>query len=412
MIRALGTVRPAQTLRLSFGTGGPVKTVYVRKGERVEAGDLIAELDTAALALDRQSAQAEVDLYRATLEDLVGSPDRIVIERAEAENTQQMTQAEIALRIAQLQLEQARLQDHGPAIAIAQAGVAHVDRQLAQARASSPTAEVTVAQVDLARAQERLDDAQIAYQQALDRPWEPQETRDALAKALQRARWEVQAAQVQLDAALSAQRAHALGLEALATQGNITRAQLTQAQNARAVYTVTLTVLAAQVEQAQATLDGLRTWTNPLRDPVSPEQTAQARARLRQAELAVYKIEGQLAKAELYAPYDGIISAVHVSAGEWADAGVPAVAVLDTRRWYVETRNVGELDIGRVSEGQEAVVRVMAFEGEALHGRVDVISPVAVVQQGDTTYTLMIALDATDLNLRPGMNAQVDILTE
>jgi hypothetical protein len=40
------------------------------------------------------------------------------------------------------------------------------------------------------------------------------------------------------------------------------------------------------------------------------------------------------------------------------------------------------------------------------------ISPVAVVQQGDTTYTLMIELEPTDLNLRPGMNAQVEILAE
>jgi hypothetical protein len=40
------------------------------------------------------------------------------------------------------------------------------------------------------------------------------------------------------------------------------------------------------------------------------------------------------------------------------------------------------------------------------------ISPVAVVQQGDTTYTLMIDLEPTDLNLRPGMNVRVEIVTE
>jgi hypothetical protein len=39
------------------------------------------------------------------------------------------------------------------------------------------------------------------------------------------------------------------------------------------------------------------------------------------------------------------------------------------------------------------------------------ISPVAVVQQGDTTYTLMIELEPTALNLRAGMTAQVEILT-
>ena len=40
------------------------------------------------------------------------------------------------------------------------------------------------------------------------------------------------------------------------------------------------------------------------------------------------------------------------------------------------------------------------------------ISPIAVVQQGDTTYTVFIDLEPTDLNLRPGMNVEVEILTE
>ena len=45
------------------------------------------------------------------------------------------------------------------------------------------------------------------------------------------------------------------------------------------------------------------------------------------------------------------------------------------------------------------------------HGRVLIISPVAVAQQGDTTYTLTIELEHTDLNLRPGMTVQLDIQT-
>jgi HlyD family secretion protein len=86
------------------------------------------------------------------------------------------------------------------------------------------------------------------------------------------------------------------------------------------------------------------------------------------------------------------------------------VELLDTTRWYVETRNVGELNIGRVRVGQEVLVRVNAFQEETLRGRVATISPVAVVQQGDTTYTLTIELEPTDLNLRPGMTVQVEIL--
>jgi hypothetical protein len=62
--------------------------------------------------------------------------------------------------------------------------------------------------------------------------------------------------------------------------------------------------------------------------------------------------------------------------------------------------------------GQQAIVQVIAFRDEELRGRVAIVSPVAVVQQGDTTYTLLIDLEPTHLNLRPGMNAEVEILTE
>ncbi len=81
-------------------------------------------------------------------------------------------------------------------------------------------------------------------------------------------------------------------------------------------------------------------------------------------------------------------------------------------RWRIETKNVGELQIGRVRVGQEVLVWVNAFRDETLHGHVATISPVAVVQQGDTTYTLMIELEPTDLNLRPGMTVQAEIVTE
>jgi multidrug resistance efflux pump len=134
-------------------------------------------------------------------------------------------------------------------------------------------------------------------------------------------------------------------------------------------------------------------------------QVQQARTALERAELA-------LSRTQLPAPFDGMVSAVYLSPGEWAGPGVPVVELLDTSRWRVETRNVGELNIGRVRVGQEAVVRIIAFRNSELHGRVAAISPIAVVQQGDTTYTVFIDLEPTDLNLRPGMNVEVEILTE
>jgi HlyD family secretion protein len=142
------------------------------------------------------------------------------------------------------------------------------------------------------------------------------------------------------------------------------------------------------------------------------EDVAVAEAQVQQARTALARATLALDRSELLAPFDGMISAVYLHAGEWATPGAPVLEILDTSGWLVETRNVGELNIGRVKVGQEATVCAMAFRGEEMHGRVFAISPVAVVQQGDTTYTVFIELGPTDLNLRPGMNAEVEISTE
>ena len=89
--------------------------------------------------------------------------------------------------------------------------------------------------------------------------------------------------------------------------------------------------------------------------------------------------------------------------------GEMMVEVLDTSRWRIDTKNVGELQIGQIEIGQAVQVSVNAFKNEILSGEIVAISPVAIVQQGDTTYTLSIELEPTDLNLWPGMTAQVVI---
>lgn len=408
-IAALGTVRPAQTLQLSIATGGPIKALTARVGRQVEKGELLAEVDTGALLLDIENAEQEVVYWQATLDSLLGGPSEAQVARVEADQAHRVAQAEIALQVARQTLAAAQCQDPVPDVAAAQAGVAQVERQLAQAGAGVPEAEVTLAQVDLARAQDALDAARDEYRKALDRPWEPQEMRDALAQAVQRAEWGLESAEARLKAAQRALRTHALGLDVLAAQGEAAKAQVARALGAQAAYSETLASLAADVTLAERQLEELRSWTNPLLDPPSEGEVAQVRARLRQAEIALEALRWRLARAALRAPFDGVIADVLLRPGEWAASGVPVLEIVDTSQWIVETRNVSELAIGQVHVGQEAIVEILALDRAEVHGVVDAISPVAVVQQGDTTYTLYIALEAADLNLRPGMNAEVRI---
>jgi multidrug resistance efflux pump len=173
-----------------------------------------------------------------------------------------------------------------------------------------------------------------------------------------------------------------------------------------------------QLESAQGEVE--RAWSayqeaqDNLQDLLAgagPREVEAAQLEVEAAQLALEASLADLARAVLPAPFDGVISAVWVGVGEWVAPGTAVVELLDLSRWRVETKNVGELEIAYVQIGQEVRVRVNAFRNETLAGHVVTISPVAVVQQGDTTYTLMIELEPTDLNLRPGMTAQVEILT-
>jgi RND family efflux transporter MFP subunit len=73
--RLVGRIEPARETRASFERGGLVSEVLVDEGDRVTAGQPLARLDVAALALERErlaaaraAAEADLALARSTLE--------------------------------------------------------------------------------------------------------------------------------------------------------------------------------------------------------------------------------------------------------------------------------------------------------------------------------------------------------
>jgi len=230
--------------------------------------------------------------------------------------------------------------------------------------------------------------------------------------ALEKAEQALRDAQNEYDKVLNDPRTHtwapdspqARDLEDAQDHYNVVLAQY-RMRAADHAYAVAIANAEAQLAQAQLALYDAQ-------HPVEPESLTLAQLDVERVQQALETAQADLAQATLSAPFDGVVSTVPASVGEWATPGVTVVELLDVSRWHIETKNVGELEIARVQVGQEVLVRVNAFRDETLNGRVATISPVAVVQQGDTTYTLTIELEPTALNLRPGMTVQVEILTE
>ena len=70
---------------------------------------------------------------------------------------------------------------------------------------------------------------------------------------------------------------------------------------------------------------------------------------------------------------------------------------------------VDEIDIGKVTVGQEVSIRVSAFREEIFSGTVSKIEPLAIVQQGVTIFPVLIDIENKNNLLLLGMNTDVVI---
>jgi multidrug efflux pump subunit AcrA (membrane-fusion protein) len=383
---AEAVIEPARWSEVHFEVGGDVIEVLVQEGDAVAADAPLARLDTDELHLSLRSAEQDVLSARAALDQLLKGATDKAIGRVDKETADQIAQAEVAVRAAQLQLARARAENPADQVDAARLRIVQLELQLAQARAQNPTPEVTVAQVALERAKIALDDAQNEYNKALDRPWEDQGIRDAWAKELEQKQLDYRNAQAQLDRALNGRNAHWVGLDALGAQIEEAEEGLAQAIAAQEAYAVSLELLAADVDAARLRLEALRTSDNPLRDEATEEAIAQAEVRLRQTEIAQDRLELQIEDAELRAPFAGTVTEVRIEVGDQVSPG---------------------------QAGQAVAVSVDALPGEAFGGVVSEIALQAGDYRGDVVYAVTVALpEVNDLPLRWGMTALVKIEAE
>jgi multidrug efflux pump subunit AcrA (membrane-fusion protein) len=408
---ASGQVVPKKWVSLSARAGGTAMEVLVEPGQQVLAGAPLVRLDTADLQISLRQAQQGVVLQQTALDQLLQGASNQVVARAERDHAHQVTQAELALEESQQHLEQAHKSDPGEDVTLAQARVRQLELQLDQARVQDPAPGVTAARVALERARIALDDTQDEYNQALDRPWEDQAIRDTWAKRLKQAQLDYEVAQAQLDSASNAQRAHELGLRALAVQVEEAKAQLAQAIRAQEAYSVTLTMLDIESTMAQETLDHLRAWENPYLDKASDAEIVQARTRLEQATLAAAQVEQQIKDAEIRAPFDGTAISVEVRAGELVAPGQALVVLADLHTLRVETTDLSERDVDQVKVGQPATAHIEALNVQA-QGQVTDIALEATTVGGDVVYKVTVELNDPPPGLRWGMSADVDISTK
>ena len=112
----------------------------------------------------------------------------------------------------------------------------------------------------------------------------------------------------------------------------------------------------------------------------------------------------------LTAPFDGVVADVNVKVGEQVGTETRAVSLANFNSWIVETTDITELEVVKLSVGQAVSIVPDALLDLALNGTITEISRAYIQQGGDILYTVRISVDETDPRLLWGMTVETTFL--
>ncbi|EPX60990.1 Macrolide-specific efflux protein MacA [Cystobacter fuscus DSM 2262] len=193
----------------------------------------------------------------------------------------------------------------------------------------------------------------------------------------------------------------------MAARANVQRARV-EAQNAR-LQAERAKALRAQQFIAQADLDTAEATAQSAQAQVTSTEAA-----LAQAQAALSEAEVNVRYATIVSPTDGMVISRSVDVGQTVAASLQTPTLFtiaeDLRKMQVNT-SIAESDVGRLRDGMPATFTVDAWPGQTFDGVIRQIRNAAQTVQNVVTYDAVIDVQNPEMKLKPGMTANVNIVT-
>ncbi|MDI9634657.1 efflux RND transporter periplasmic adaptor subunit [Kamptonema cortianum] len=341
-----GSIVTDEDVAISAKQAGRLTAVYVRDGSVVKAGQVIAQQESSEAMARLKQARANADAARAAVRQA-----KLEAETAPSRSDAAVKASEARVRQAKAALDKALNGSRAEEKAQAKANLdrAKSDLDLAKKtleRSKRLFEEGAIAKAQLEADQNRSDNAQAAYNSALEqynlildavRPEDIEQAREALKQAEQQLK--IDQSNKRLDANLS-----------------------------------------DRVRSAQAQLDSAL-------EGVALAQTA-------------------LADLTIRAPMSGKVSGKPAQPGAFMTPGAPICRLINTGGVYMEA-DVPEKDVVTIQPGMPVAVYVDALGATAFSGQVAAIDPLA--SNLGRLYKVRISFQTSNAQLKPGMFARGEL---
>jgi len=422
VITASGAIEPLTIVEVSSKASGKIIKMPVDRGDYLNEGDVIAEIEKTYAQNDVDQAEADLRSAKARLEQA-----RTNIELEKKQRETQLSQAEVNLKDAQTRLvqleEQLKLEKEANARKLKEAEnnlkIAQLQLKLLSPESVRPE-ELERAKASVTQAKANLDLAQKEF----DRQKELYENGGYISQSeLDTAKSKLDAAKAQHDSAqqqLKIVRKPATKENLELSQANVDKANFAlqaaheniKAQEYRQkeieMQGNKVALMASNVELARANLNQIS---------VREKDLITAQASVSRSESLLKTAKERLEDTLVTAPISGTILDKNVEEGQVisskmssvAAEGPPLVTMADLTKIYVKT-DVDETDIGKVNPEQSVIIKVDAFPNRTFRGEVLKIAPQGKVTQNVTTFEVTTELISQIDVLKPGMNATVEII--
>ena len=139
-----------------------------------------------------------------------------------------------------------------------------------------------------------------------------------------------------------------------------------------------------------------------------------ARAQISQYQASLQTAQTNLGYTKIIAPVDGTVISREIDLGQPVAASFQAPELFtiaqDLTKMQIEV-SVSEADIGKVQEGQEVTYTLDGYPDSDFKGKVSQVRLSPTTVSNVVTYTVIVDVDNEDLKLKPGMTANVSIIT-
>ncbi|MFA6255777.1 MAG: efflux RND transporter periplasmic adaptor subunit [Candidatus Absconditabacterales bacterium] len=453
-LKVLGTTKITNLQTLVFGTEGKVTKIYVKEGDKVKAGQLLAELDKKQLSISLSQQSLSIQNARINYDKLLNQYTDADIFKAQNDVNSAQSKLDIAKKDLQdlksdvgniLQNTSSYVQTN----TLNAKGVANDSKDILEnidkifsftprndtyANSYNKTLIQATTSVYYNNAKTYFDTATTALSllntQLSNISSSSTTTRESVQTLQNQEKTLLNALSTMMDNGINAVNNAMVGegaisqsqinswLSTLNSSNSKVLSHLSSANTDIQNFSNTSTDIQTKQDEVNTDEAQLQTLQQTLQDmengPDSNTRTLQSNS-IKQSQLSYQQTSQQLDNYQITAPFDGTIDAIGFKVGDTvsSNAGTSSYGItMSNPDIYEVTMLIDQIDIVKIDKGLEAEISFDAYPGYSATGAISTIDPTPVTSAGVVSYYANIAMTKGERKIYDGMSVTVNITIE